>query len=150
VAVTALNTRRLGILLAPLIDILAFCVFMSAGLSLRAGNTYAFAIGYDWLYNALTPEERGTIRDAIVTKALDPVMAVYQKPGAWSGNRPAAGGDDDRRNPVRRSHPLCGRALRLTISAKSRPEGAISRLQVACVVRPVAAILRPANRQEPT
>jgi dolichol-phosphate mannosyltransferase len=46
VAVAALNTRRLGILLAPLIDILAFCVFVSAGLSLRAGNTYAFAIGY--------------------------------------------------------------------------------------------------------
>src|SRR5665213_1737799 len=48
----------------------------------------AFAIGYDWLYNALTPEERGTIRDAIVNKALDPVMPVYLKPGAWGGNRP--------------------------------------------------------------
>jgi dolichol-phosphate mannosyltransferase len=38
--------RRLGILLAPLLDILAFCVFLAAGLSLRASNTYAFAIGY--------------------------------------------------------------------------------------------------------
>jgi dolichol-phosphate mannosyltransferase len=46
VAVAALNIRRLGILTAPLIDILAFCGFVGAGLSLRAGNTYAFAIGY--------------------------------------------------------------------------------------------------------
>jgi dolichol-phosphate mannosyltransferase len=46
VAVGALNIRRLGIVLAPLLDILIFCAFMSAGLSLRAGNTYAFAIGY--------------------------------------------------------------------------------------------------------
>jgi dolichol-phosphate mannosyltransferase len=46
VAVAALNVRRLGILAAPLIDILAFCGFVGAGLSLRAGNTYAFAIGY--------------------------------------------------------------------------------------------------------
>jgi hypothetical protein len=54
----------------------------------------AFAIGYDWLYNALTPEERTTVRDAIITKALDPVLPVYQHPGAsgasvaWSRDRP--------------------------------------------------------------
>ncbi len=53
-----------------------------------AEMTCAFAIGYDWLYNALTPEERGTIRDAIVTKALDPVLPVYQRPGAWNRDRP--------------------------------------------------------------
>jgi dolichol-phosphate mannosyltransferase len=46
VAVAALNTRRLGILLAPLLDILAFCVFVGSGASLRASNAYAFAIGY--------------------------------------------------------------------------------------------------------
>ena len=45
-AVAALTIRRLGILLAPLLDILAFCAFVSAGLSLRASNAYAFAIGY--------------------------------------------------------------------------------------------------------
>ena len=33
-------------MLAPLLDILSFCAFSSAGLSLRASNTYAFAIGY--------------------------------------------------------------------------------------------------------
>ena len=45
-AVAALDTRRLGILLAPLLDILAFCTFVGAGLSLRASNAYAFALGY--------------------------------------------------------------------------------------------------------
>jgi hypothetical protein len=52
-----------------------------------AEMTHAFAIGYDWLHNALTPEERTTIRDAIVTKALDPVLPVYQRPGAWTRDR---------------------------------------------------------------
>jgi dolichol-phosphate mannosyltransferase len=46
VAVAALQIRRLGILLAPLLDILVFCVLVAAGLSLRASNTYALAIGY--------------------------------------------------------------------------------------------------------
>jgi dolichol-phosphate mannosyltransferase len=46
VAVAALTIRRLGILLAPLLDILAFCAFVGAGVSLRASNAYAFAIGY--------------------------------------------------------------------------------------------------------
>ena len=45
-AVTALQIRRLGILLAPLLDILVFCTLVAAGLSLRDANAYAFAIGY--------------------------------------------------------------------------------------------------------
>ena len=45
-AVAALNIRRLGILLAPLLDLLAFCAFVGLGASLRASNAYAFAIGY--------------------------------------------------------------------------------------------------------
>ncbi|HVY94839.1 MAG TPA: heparinase II/III family protein [Bryobacteraceae bacterium] len=53
-----------------------------------AEMTCAFAIGYDWLYSALTPEERTTIREAIVTKSLDVVLPVYQKPMPWTGNRP--------------------------------------------------------------
>jgi dolichol-phosphate mannosyltransferase len=38
--------RRPAIFLAPLLDILAFCAFVGAGLSLRASNAYAFAIGF--------------------------------------------------------------------------------------------------------
>jgi hypothetical protein len=53
-----------------------------------AEMTCAFAIGYDWLYSALTPEERATVRDAIVTKSLDVALPVYQKPMPWSGNHP--------------------------------------------------------------
>jgi dolichol-phosphate mannosyltransferase len=46
VAVAALQIRRLGILLAPVLDIGVFCALVVAGLSLRASNAYAFAIGY--------------------------------------------------------------------------------------------------------
>ena len=45
-ALAAASARRAGILLAPLIDVLAFCALVSAGLTLRASNTFAFAIGY--------------------------------------------------------------------------------------------------------
>lgn len=38
--------RALGVGVAPLIDIAAFCLLLAAGQSLRAGNSYAFAIGY--------------------------------------------------------------------------------------------------------
>ena len=37
--------RRIAALLPPLIDVLAFCVLLSAGLSLRSANAYALAIG---------------------------------------------------------------------------------------------------------
>jgi len=37
--------RRFAILLAPLIDIVAFCALMAAGVSLRAGNGLACAVG---------------------------------------------------------------------------------------------------------
>jgi dolichol-phosphate mannosyltransferase len=46
VVVAAIDTRRIGVLLAPLIDILAFCALVGLGESLRASNAYAFAIGY--------------------------------------------------------------------------------------------------------
>ena len=52
-----------------------------------AEMTHAFAIGYDWLFNALTVEERGTIRDAIVSKGLDAVLPLYQRPNVWSRDR---------------------------------------------------------------
>ena len=45
-ALAAADARRIVIVLAPLIDVAAFCAFIGAGLTLRASNTYAFAIGY--------------------------------------------------------------------------------------------------------
>jgi hypothetical protein len=51
-----------------------------------AEMTHAFAIGYDWLYNAWTPEQRAVLRNAMVTKGLDPALQAYRGDGkgqAW-------------------------------------------------------------------
>jgi hypothetical protein len=48
-----------------------------------AEMAHAFALGYDWLYNSLSPGERVWIRDAIAGKALDPVIPIYQREGGW-------------------------------------------------------------------
>jgi hypothetical protein len=48
-----------------------------------ADMAHAFALGYDWLYNSLSPDERAWIRDAIVAKALDPVIPIYQRDTGW-------------------------------------------------------------------
>jgi hypothetical protein len=45
--------------------------------------TYAFALGYDWLYTALSPEDRSWMRAAIYAKGLVPGLAVYQHEGGW-------------------------------------------------------------------
>jgi hypothetical protein len=45
---------------------------------------HAFAIGYDWLFNALSNEERGWIREAIVSKGLDQALPYYQRQTWWT------------------------------------------------------------------
>lgn len=52
-----------------------------------ADMTHAFAIGYDWLYNGLTPEERTPIRDAILSKGLAPGLGAYQLESQWTRDR---------------------------------------------------------------
>jgi len=52
-----------------------------------AEMTHAFAIGYDWLFNALSVEERGWIRDAIVGKSIDQALPYYQKQTWWTRER---------------------------------------------------------------
>ena len=49
-----------------------------------AEMTHAFAIGYDWLYPALSKEERAWIRDAIVQKGLEPALEVYENRRWWA------------------------------------------------------------------
>ena len=49
-----------------------------------AEMTHAFAIGYDWLYNSLSTEERGWIRDALITKGLDQALPIYEKQTWWT------------------------------------------------------------------
>ncbi len=52
-----------------------------------AEMTHALAIGYDWLYAELTPEQRETIRRAIVEKGLREAEKIYRKQGWWSQSR---------------------------------------------------------------
>ena len=46
-----------------------------------AEMTAALGVGYDWLYDYLSPAERLTIRQAIVTKGLDPGIAGLSDKG---------------------------------------------------------------------
>lgn len=43
-----------------------------------AEMTHAFAIGYDWLDEAWTPEQRGQLRSAMIEKGLKPALNVYR------------------------------------------------------------------------
>jgi len=49
-----------------------------------AEMTHAFAIGYDWLFNALSVDERVWIRDALIAKGLDQALPIYQQKAWWT------------------------------------------------------------------
>lgn len=49
-----------------------------------AEMTNALAIGYDWLYEYLTPAERAVIRQAIVDKGLKPGLKEFENKVAWT------------------------------------------------------------------
>jgi len=44
-----------------------------------AEMTHGFAIGYDWLYDVWTPEQRTTLRNAIKIKGLNTALPLYRK-----------------------------------------------------------------------
>lgn len=49
---------------------------------------HAFAIGYDWLYDTWTPEQREFLREAIVRNGLQPARAAYDgRLGGFAGWR---------------------------------------------------------------
>lgn len=48
-----------------------------------AEMTHAFAIGYDWLYRAWTPEQRAVIAGAIMDKGIEPALAAYARREWW-------------------------------------------------------------------
>ena len=56
-----------------------------------AEMTHAFAIGYDWLYDAWAPAQRAVLRTAMMEKGLKPALNVYRgnpKPsGPWNKMR---------------------------------------------------------------
>jgi hypothetical protein len=49
-----------------------------------AEMTHGFAVGYDWLYNDLTPDQRRLIRTAMVEKGLKPAQEAHEKKGWWT------------------------------------------------------------------
>jgi len=49
-----------------------------------AEMTTALALGYDWLYDELTPEQRRRIREAIVRLGLRSGMKIYRTGGWWA------------------------------------------------------------------
>ena len=51
-----------------------------------AETTTALGIGYDWLYNTLSPADRQTIRQALVSKSLDPWLALIASGKAHYNN----------------------------------------------------------------
>jgi hypothetical protein len=48
-----------------------------------AEMTHAFAIGYDWLYDALEEEQRAALRAAILEKGLRPALTSYRGEGTY-------------------------------------------------------------------
>ena len=52
-----------------------------------AEMTHAFAIAYDWLYDAWTEEQRATLRRAIVEKGFQPALKVYRARNSWAKMR---------------------------------------------------------------
>jgi hypothetical protein len=52
-----------------------------------AEMTHAFAVGYDWLYDVWTPEQRATLQQAMVEKGLKPALALYRGHKSWTTMR---------------------------------------------------------------
>jgi len=52
-----------------------------------AEMTHAFAIGYDWLFDAWTDSQRDTLRRAIVELGIQPAMKVYEEKEWWARTR---------------------------------------------------------------
>ncbi len=49
-----------------------------------AEMTHAFAIGYDWLYDVWTPEQRAILQAAMVDKGLKPALEIYRAHRWWA------------------------------------------------------------------
>ncbi len=49
-----------------------------------AEMTHALALAYDWLHGGWTPDQLGTMREAIVALGLRPAMEVYRGGGWWA------------------------------------------------------------------
>ncbi len=52
-----------------------------------AEMTHAFALGYDWLYDRWSDDQRRVLREAIVSKGLREGLKVYEREKGWHRNR---------------------------------------------------------------
>lgn len=52
-----------------------------------AEMTHAFAIGYDWLFDALPPSHRAAMRNAMVEFGLKPALAIHRQKTGWTRAR---------------------------------------------------------------
>ncbi|PWU13079.1 MAG: coagulation factor 5/8 type domain-containing protein [Verrucomicrobia bacterium] len=49
-----------------------------------AEMTHAFAIGYDWFYEAWTPDQRSRVEHAMIEKGLKPALSLYRERRYWT------------------------------------------------------------------
>jgi hypothetical protein len=49
-----------------------------------AEMTHAFALGYDWLHDAWTEAQRGTLRAAMIEKGLQPALKILEEDRGWA------------------------------------------------------------------
>ncbi len=52
-----------------------------------AEMTHAFAIGYDWFYDAWTPDQRAELQKAIEEKGFAPALPLYRANSGWTKMR---------------------------------------------------------------
>lgn len=52
-----------------------------------AEMTHAFALGYDWLFDEWSPEQRATLRAAMIEKGLQPALEIHRKKSGWTRAR---------------------------------------------------------------
>ena len=52
-----------------------------------AEMTHAFAIGYDWLYDTWTADQRALLRQAILEKGFKPALTLYRNHSSWTRMR---------------------------------------------------------------
>ncbi len=52
-----------------------------------AEMTHAFAIGYDWFYDAWSPEQRTLLEHTMVEKGFGPALKIYHSGGGWARAR---------------------------------------------------------------
>lgn len=78
------DPRKLARARAEMLAAAAFSDWNPAHFVDVAEMTNALAIGYDWLYANLTPEDRAVIRAAIVEKGLKPGLDAYERKAWWA------------------------------------------------------------------